>query len=149
LNKRGFTLLELVVVLSVIGILAAVATPHYMRARRMAVAARIVCDFNTIVKVSMASYAEHEEFPPSANWGEIPTRFASLLPRNFAFRYRGVTYRWRRWSLPSGLPERPDQDVLVGLEVQTKDPRLLASVVGVYQGRVAQVTEKQITMVIF
>lgn len=148
MNQRGFTLIELAIVLLVIGTLAAVATPHYMRARRGAVAARIVCDFNTIATAAMAAYSENQVFPVSAEWGQVPAEFAPHFPRSFKFRYRGVIYRWRCWSLPSGLPERPDQDILLGVQVQTKDPRLVQSVVGVYQGRVARLTGTQITLVI-
>jgi hypothetical protein len=147
-NDRGFTRLELGIVLLIAGILGTIALPHVVRAKKAATAALVVGDFNTIVETATMAYAESQSFPPSDKWGRVPPRFRGYLPRGFSFRHGGVEYRWRRWSLPSGLPARPQQKILVGVEVRTKDPHLLEAVMDVYQGRVTHVTATQLTLVI-
>jgi hypothetical protein len=147
-SNRGFTRLEIAIVILIIGILGFIALPHFARAKKDATAALIVGDFTRVAESAMMAYAESEVFPPTDKWGRVPPKLRRYLPPGFSFRHGNVEYRWRRWSLPSGLPTRPQQKVLLGLEVRTKDERLLVSLMGVYQGRVAHVTPTQITMII-
>ena len=139
---------EFRLVLLIILVLAFVLVPHVMEACKMAVAAQVVGDFNAVIGAATICYIDKEEYPPSGDWGVIPEDLSLGLPRAFSFNRKGVTYRWRRWCLPSGLPKKPDQTVLVGLQVRTKDPKLLGTIMNVYQGRVVQLTDNQVTFVI-
>ena len=47
-NRKGFTLVELVVVIAILGILAGLAIPRFMDATASARGARIVADMRTI-----------------------------------------------------------------------------------------------------
>ncbi|NCD07948.1 MAG: prepilin-type N-terminal cleavage/methylation domain-containing protein [Negativicutes bacterium] len=47
-NKKGFTLVELVVVIAILGILAGIAIPRFMDATATARGAKIVADLRTI-----------------------------------------------------------------------------------------------------
>ena len=47
-NQKGFTLVELVVVIAILGILAGLAIPRFMDATASARGARIVADMRTI-----------------------------------------------------------------------------------------------------
>ena len=47
-NKKGFTLVELVVVIAILGILAGIAIPRFMDATASARGAKIVADMRTI-----------------------------------------------------------------------------------------------------
>ncbi len=132
----------------IIVILILMAAPHYVAARKSAHAARIVCDFNMISTATMAAYSEIGELPPNDRWGHVPSELIPYLSAGFKFKHKGVTYRWRRWCLPSGLPERPEQRILLGVQVRTEDARMLNEIIIVYQGRIAQLKEKQITLVI-
>ena len=139
---------DLLLGLLIIVIITLLAIPHYVSARDSAQAARVVCDFNMISAASIAAYSEIGELPPNDGWGHVPGELVPYLPAGFDFQYKGVSYRWRRWCLPSGLPERPDQKVLLGVQVRTDDERVLNRIVSVYRGRIAQLKEKQITLVI-
>jgi hypothetical protein len=139
---------EMVFVMSIIVIIILLATPHFVTARKCAMAARIVCDFNAIATATMAVYSENGELPPNDSWGKVPDGLVPYLPAGFEFQHNGVSYRWRRWCLPSGLPERPEQRTLLGVQVRTEDERMLNEVVNVYRGRISQLKENQITLVI-
>ncbi len=132
----------------VVGILAGIAIPHIFAAGRNDIASQVVCDFNMIIRASMAVYAETEDYPPTSAWGEVPDELMPYLPYNFDFHRRGATYRWRRWCLPAGLPRHPSQRILLGLQVRTDDPVLLNAIVEVYQGRISGLKKNQVTFVI-
>lgn len=136
------------IVLLILAVLLIVFAPHLFGATKNALAARIVCDFNTIIKASMSAYAENDEFPATCEWGELPEDLAYHLPRNFTFAFEGVEYRWRNWDVPSGLPSDASKKVLVGLQVRTNDADLIARIVDLYRGRLTQLKENQVTLVI-
>lgn len=62
-NKKGFTLVELIVVIAVLGILAGIAVPKYSGMKAKAYQA---VDEETVMNLSHAMelyYAEHNEYP--------------------------------------------------------------------------------------
>ena len=57
-NKNGFTLVELVVVIAILGILAGIAIPRFMDATATARGAKIVADMRTIESAVSMNYAK-------------------------------------------------------------------------------------------
>lgn len=57
-NNKGFTLVELLVVIAIIGILAVVAVPALMNNIDKAKAAKVVADYSTIKSVVVSQYTE-------------------------------------------------------------------------------------------
>ena len=68
-NKKGFTLVELVVVIAILGILAGIAIPRFMDATATARGAKIVADMRTIDS-SIMMY--------NAKVGALPTATSDL-----------------------------------------------------------------------
>ncbi len=68
-NRKGFTLVELVVVIAILGILAGLAIPRFMDATATARGARIVADLRTIDSAIMMY---------NAKTGTLPTGIADL-----------------------------------------------------------------------
>ena len=62
-NRKGFTLVELVVVIAIIGILAGIAIPRFIDATETARGAKIVADMRTIQAAEIMYYAKYAKYP--------------------------------------------------------------------------------------
>ncbi len=134
--------------LTIVGILANLALPAFATMKRRADAAHVIGDFQAIRVAAFDGYAATGAFPPSHGWGQVPPGLAPSLPSGFNFSYKNVTYRWRRWSLPNGMPRNPSQTVLLGFEVRTRDRKLLTAITSAYRGPLAFGGSTRVTLVI-
>jgi general secretion pathway protein G len=87
LSKNGFTLVELIVVIAVLGILAAVVAPNAFKAIEKAKIARAVSDFRTIKQAGLTIYIDVGLFPTEGAWcagpgfmniSDVPATYQSL-----------------------------------------------------------------------
>lgn len=79
-NKKGFTLVELVVVIAILGILAGIAVPRFMDATATARGSKIVADLRTIdsaVTMYLATKGDTEAPTAGASSNLVPTYIAS------------------------------------------------------------------------
>lgn len=65
-NKKGFTLVELVVVIAILGILAGIAIPRFMDATASARGAKIIADMRTIESAETMYYAQNGAYADMA-----------------------------------------------------------------------------------
>ena len=65
-NRKGFTLVELLVVVAIIGILAAIAVPKFANANNSAKVAKIQADLRTIDSASAIYNAKEGAYPTAA-----------------------------------------------------------------------------------
>lgn len=150
-GRGGFTLVEVLTVVIVIGILSGMAVPIYRDVTVRADAARVIADVHTI-QLAVADYLVDEKVhPTSGTIGVMPPQLADRLPTDFPFAWGAVRYRYRRWAIPgtgtwykrqaSGLP-------VVGVEVYTDSPSLLRHVEALAMGRGTMVTAGSVTIVL-
>lgn len=109
MKGKGFTLVELVVVIVLIAILAAIVTPQIFKVTAKARVSKAVAEYNTIKKALIAFYGDLGGFPPDvgsdtdpglgynkggwANWnGPYIDRWPDQTPW-------GGSYDYEYWSL--------------------------------------------------
>jgi type IV pilus assembly protein PilA len=63
LNKKGFTLIELMIVIAIIGILAAIAIPQFASYRQKSYNSASQSDLRNVKTNLEAYYADYQEYP--------------------------------------------------------------------------------------
>lgn len=82
---RAFTLVEIMVVVVIIGLLAAVALPGFQRVRRRAQASRFANDFKQYTAAFQRYNLEHGGWPPAQNTAGAPTtEMTGYLPASWS-----------------------------------------------------------------
>jgi len=122
LNRRGWTMVELLVVIVVLGILSSLAILKYIDLTRHAMTSRIVGEF---VAVRLAAYNfeadNNNQWPAEVGPGVEPPELTPYLPAGFSFNNPNYMLDWE--NLGAGGP------YLVGVTMSTSDARLMNAVV--------------------
>ncbi len=71
--SRAFTLVEIMVVVVIIGLLAALALPAFQRSQRASQNARAINDFRIFVQAFEVYNTQNGQYPANAGAGVIPT----------------------------------------------------------------------------
>jgi len=79
-RKKGFTLVELLIVVAIIGILAGIAIPNFMGARTKAKVARAFADMDAIAKAEQMYYMDHPTVGYTDNLGNLSPVYIRTLP---------------------------------------------------------------------
>ena len=67
-GRKGFTLIELMIVIAIIIILAAVAIPNYLNMTDRAKRSRVASDFNTVATALETYSTDWGHYPAAADW---------------------------------------------------------------------------------
>ena len=128
-RRKGFSIIELLVTMTIIGLLTQIAVPRYSDMKRRATAASIMGDVHAIRIAAFTHYTEAGSFPPNAATGVIPPLLVQYLPAGFTFRKSDYTYDWHVWGVTSGSGASRRRETLVGVTVIVRDPRLATQLV--------------------
>ena len=119
-RRRGFSLIELMTVMALIGLLAAIGIPRYRDMKRRAYFANIVSDFNTVRVASYNYFADNNTYPPDGGSGTPPVALIAYLPQNFQFSNAQYTLDYDVWPSPLN-----PQQLIVGVTVTSGDQELI------------------------
>lgn len=119
-RRHGFSLIELMTVMAVIGLLAALSVPRYRDMKRRAYSASVAGDFNTVRVAAYNYFADNNTYPPDGAAGTPPAALVPYLPRNFEFTKPNYTLDYDVWPSPGN----PTQ-LVVGVTVTSDDQALI------------------------
>lgn len=91
-RRGGFSLVELLTTMVVIGILAAVAVPTFQDSIARADARKVVTDMAAVRTAVFEYRAREGVLPRRASWGTVPPDLVPYL-NNVDFTYKGLEYR--------------------------------------------------------
>jgi general secretion pathway protein G len=116
-EQRGFTLIELLIVVAIIGIVAAIATPHLLNATDRGRQSGTMGDMRAILTAIEHYAVDHSDYPVADNVKELAPLlepdYISRMPRtdawNHPFLYDGEARGYTLTSLgkdgtPQGTP---------------------------------------------
>lgn len=97
-SRRGFSIPELLVVLTIMGVLVRIGMPRYGELRRQAAARAIIGDVQA-VRVAAYNYnTERQSWPSNAAQGQLPPELIPFLPTGFQFVRPTYTMDWEVWN---------------------------------------------------
>lgn len=137
-GRRGFTLIELMIVVSILGLLAAIAAPKVQAARAHARAADVIGSMRAVRIAATIFYDSAATWPSNAAAGVVPTGLEGYLPRNGVgiFTGNGWTLRWRKTTIVTG----GTTTIQATMQVRTSDPLLCLPLSTLLGGPSATVT---------
>ena len=111
-RRSGFTIVELLTVMALIGVLVGIAVPRYRGMKKRATAAAIFADVHAIRIAAMSYYTESGKFPADAP--DEPTRLGITATRKVGNAVtRNRLRRLAREAFRLDLPDLPHGHIIV------------------------------------
>ncbi|MFN8586596.1 MAG: prepilin-type N-terminal cleavage/methylation domain-containing protein [Candidatus Eisenbacteria bacterium] len=97
--QSGFTIIELLIVLSILSILVRMALPAYRSVQRDAIATQALGDYNTVRAAAVAQFEATGAYAADGPAGVAPAGMAPFLPRNFTFDRPNYELDWEHFEV--------------------------------------------------
>jgi prepilin-type N-terminal cleavage/methylation domain-containing protein len=123
-GRRGFTFIELLVVVLVLSILAGIGILKYIDLRHRALSAQVVGDVEAIRLAAYTQYYETGAWAPDAGAGVKPPELAPYMSQSFSFIKPEYTLDWENFAPPT---PGPSAGLQIGIVVAATDARLAHS----------------------
>ena len=112
-SRRGFSFIELLTVMIVIGILASIGLLRYRDFTNEALAARIGTDMETVRLAALNYYSETSDWPPESGPGQVPSELARFLPDGWQFNTGSYELDWDNLGGVVGVTVRSARSGLI------------------------------------
>jgi prepilin-type N-terminal cleavage/methylation domain-containing protein len=119
--RRGFTFVELLMVIIVMGLLSGLAVLKYIDLRNRAFTAQASADLETVRLAAYSVWYETERWPADVGPGVLPVELVPYLPGGFTFQRSEYTLDWENFAPPGGGTSAGMQ---IGVVLSTSDARL-------------------------
>ena len=100
--RRGFTFVELLMVIVVMGLLSGLAVLKYIDLRNRALAAQASADLETVRLAAYSAWYETGSWPGDVGPGVLPVELVPYLPKGFSFQRTEYTLDWENFAPPGG-----------------------------------------------
>jgi prepilin-type N-terminal cleavage/methylation domain-containing protein len=120
-RRGGFTFIEMLMVMIVLGVLSGMAILKYIDLRHRAMSARVAADFETVRLAAYSAWYETGNWPAEVGPGVTPPDLVPYLPGSFNFTQPDFTLDWENFAPPQGGPSGGMQ---VGLVLTSNNSRL-------------------------
>jgi prepilin-type N-terminal cleavage/methylation domain-containing protein len=121
-RRRGFTFIEILIVVIVLSILTGLALLKYIDLKHRALSASATADLQAVRLAAYSSWYEHSAWPAEVGAGTVPPGLAPYLPVGFSFSKPEYTLDWDNFVPPGGGPSGAMQ---LGVVVSTSNARLM------------------------
>ncbi|HEY7635695.1 MAG TPA: prepilin-type N-terminal cleavage/methylation domain-containing protein [Gemmatimonadales bacterium] len=101
-RRRGFTFVEMLIVMIVLGILASLAVMKYIDLRHRALTAQATADLESVRLAAYSAWYETGAWPDEEPAGVVPTGLAPYLIKNFSFSKSEYSFDWENLVPPGG-----------------------------------------------
>ena len=130
MNRRGFTMVELMATISMLILLASISLPRYQQIRKRAQAADIVASMSALRTAAFSYNSTTGNWPRRAGFGRVPNGLAPYLPGSFQMQTPDRRLAWRTTNATVG--GQPLQ--LQAIWMRTTDPIFCQGVSGLLGG---------------
>jgi prepilin-type N-terminal cleavage/methylation domain-containing protein len=119
IRRGGFSLVELLVTLTIVGVLSSIAVPRYKGIKLRAQSAQVIGDFDVVRQAALNFYVDSGAFPGEASAGVVPGGLEKYLPSHFVFSNADWQLDYESVSMGPGPGEQ-----FVGIAAITTEERL-------------------------
>jgi prepilin-type N-terminal cleavage/methylation domain-containing protein len=120
-SQRGFTLIELMIVIMILSILVRISLPAFAGIRREAIAANAAGDFNTVRAAAVAQYEATGNYAADGASGVVPSGMAPFLPASYSFAKKDYQLDWENLAVADTSGGVVTSGQIVGITVAAND----------------------------
>ena len=146
-RRGGFSLIELLMAVSIVGILAGLAIPNLRSMTYRARAAEVDGDFQVVRTAVLQYNADQFTWPAEVGTGVVPPELDGYLPEGFSFQGNGYELDYERLT-GVFLPSDPSTTQLIAVAVTADTDELSNAIVELLGGSIIYSSGRKHTVVI-